>query len=81
MKKDAQLKAWCDILQQTQVAEEVVPEGWLTSRQLAEQWNTSWVNARYRLSSAKAKGLVEERKFRVATTRGPYPVPHYRPKA
>lgn len=80
MKADKQLAKWCDVLAQTKASPDAVPEGWLTSRQLAKVWNTSWPNARYRLTNAKTKGLVEEKFFRIATGRGPLPVPHYRPK-
>jgi hypothetical protein len=80
VKADQQLKAWCDVLSQSKTQIDAVPDGWLTSRQLAEIWNTSWPNARYRLASAKQKGLVDEQSFRIQTGRGPIPVPHYRPK-
>lgn len=58
--------------------EDEVPLGWFTSHQIGEALGKSSDTASGQLSRAVREGRAEVRRFRVMTSRGIYPVPHYR---
>ena len=57
-----------------------VPEGWVTTREIAEAQGLSTSQVHKKLHVLLAKGKVETKRFRIKTSRGFYPVPHYRIK-
>lgn len=59
---------------------EEVPEGWRTAEQWAKHWERAAVTARCFIKRFLNEGMMEQRRFRVMTNRGIYPVPHYKLK-
>ena len=58
---------------------DMVPAGYKTVSQLANQWGLSYSHCSRRLREGVIAGIVSVKKFRVHNgQRGLYPVPHYR---
>lgn len=58
-------------------AVDIVPEGWLTTEQVAERLRVSRETAIRKIRVAQSKGLAKERSFRIMTRSRVYPVPHF----
>lgn len=59
--------------------EDVVPEGWKTVHQLADEWQFSVSHTSRLITMGVRKGFVEARRFRIINgNRGVFPVQHYR---
>jgi len=56
---------------------ETPPKGHLTSKQWAEKWGYSDGYAGTLINKAVRLGLMAMKKYRVETSRGNYPIPHY----
>lgn len=76
-KPDADLARWCAVLS-TQFAEDTVPEGWVTSKELANKIHRSPSRLSEVLQRAIAEGKCERKMFRVPNGGTVRPVPHYR---
>jgi hypothetical protein len=59
---------------------ENVPEGWLCRSQLEEEWGFSQSHTLKTIQTLCKKGKVVMKKFKVSTTRGIMPIPHYKIK-
>jgi hypothetical protein len=60
---------------------EVVPNGWKTAWELQDEWNFSVAHTGRLIRAGIDNGILEMRKFRIATERrGAFPTPHYRKK-
>lgn len=79
LKPDAELAKWCEALS-TQFAEETVPSGWKTSKQIAELLNRSPSRISEMLNTAIRNGRCEKKLFRVQNGGTVRPVPHYKLK-
>jgi len=55
-----------------------VPEGWFTTREIAEALGRSLPRANHYLREGLAAGQVHKKSFRIMTGRGIIPVPHYK---
>ena len=75
---DTDLAAWCAALVPNEV--DKVPDGWFSAADLADRLKKSRDTISGQISTAVREGRAEMQKFRVMTTRGAYPVPHYRLK-
>lgn len=75
---DPDLAKWCAALASTTVEE--VPPGWVTVAQLAIKFGKADCTVSAQLTRAVREGRAETKRFRINTSRGPYPVPHYRLK-
>mgnify|MGYP003148636709 CR=1 FL=1 len=62
-----------------QIVEDKVPDGWFTAVEIAEATGYSHSHTLRRLIIGVRAGEWEMRKFRRKTTRGSYPIPHYKP--
>lgn len=71
---------WLSVLAAGQHTPEVVPHGWKTTDQVAQETGKSASTTRLMLKNAMSKGLVDCQKFRIMTGDKRYPVPHYRIK-
>jgi len=61
--------------------EQQVPDGWKTACQLQEEWGLSPAYTGRLIRNGVAKGILEARKFRIATERrGVFPTQFYRKK-
>ncbi len=61
--------------------EEQVPEGWQTAWELQQEWGLSQAHTGRLIRNGVAKGILEARKFRIATERrGVFPTQFYRKK-
>ena len=61
--------------------EEQVPDGWKTAWQLQQEWGLSQAHTGRLIRNGVAKGILEARKFRIATERrGVFPTQFYRKK-
>lgn len=70
---------WVSAFGQAEKMSRVVPEGWKTIRQIAEETGRSVCSTHKHVKGLACEGKVEVRKFMVPTdSRGYYPVPHYR---
>jgi predicted transcriptional regulator len=76
---DKELAKWCEALS-TQFAEETVPSGWKTSKEIAELLNRSSSRVSEMLATAIRKGTCERKLFRVHNGGTVRPVPHYKLK-
>jgi hypothetical protein len=77
-KPDPDLAAWCAALACSNVDE--VPSGWHTAAELAGNLGKTVSTLSHQLARSVREGKAEVQKFRIQTSRGPYPVPHYRLK-
>ena len=59
---------------------DVVPEGWMTTEQIAMATDKSKNTVLRMIRDSLARGAAEMKTFRVTTRRGPFPIPHYRVK-
>ena len=58
---------------------DVVPEGWKTVQQLADEWQFSVSHTSRLITMGVRKGLIEVKRFRITNgNRGVFPVQHYR---
>ncbi len=57
-----------------------VPDGWFTTRQIAEAQGTSTSHMHKKIRALVESGKAEMRRFKIKTCRGHYPVPHYQIK-
>jgi predicted transcriptional regulator len=74
-----ELKKLCDKISKTAVCKFVVaPKGWYTIKQLSKEMKISEPSALRKITIMLEKGEVEKKKFSIETSRGSYPVPHYR---
>ena len=73
-------RSWGDIYQtyNSDLGLDKVPEGWLTSYQVAEKVKMSERSTRSMLTRAERAGDVEKRSYRVNTPRGPRVISHYK---
>ena len=73
-------KSWGDIYQayNSDLGLDKVPEGWLTSCQVAEKVKMSERSTRSMLTRAERAGDVEKRSYRINTSRGPRVIAHYK---
>jgi hypothetical protein len=71
---------WADALSVATASDEV-PEGWSTTRQIADEIGRSDVVAGRRLRALLLAGRAEQRLFRIAVGNRVIPVPHYRLKS
>lgn len=58
---------------------EVVPEGWLTSRQMADEMGLSVSRTQDIAREQVRSGWLEKRNFRIQVGERVLPTPHYRP--
>lgn len=58
---------------------EVVPEGWLTSRQMADEMGLSVSRTQDIAREQVRSGWLEKRNFRIRVGERVLPTPHYRP--
>lgn len=72
--------AWNAALQDIPKPVDIVPEGWLTSEQIAEQTNTPKSSLRKSLTQLIKIGRCEQKMFRILLNKNVRPVPHYRLK-
>ena len=71
--------SWANLLsEERKVPAEEVPDGWKTSRTIAEEQGRSISYTSCLLRDAVMQGKVEVQKFSVNVGPRTYPVPHYR---
>ena len=58
---------------------EVVPEGWLTSRQMAQEMGKAPSTVSHIIAEQVRSGWLEKRNFRIQVGERVLPTPHYRP--
>jgi len=80
LKKDADLTRWCDMLTQSSVKPEPVPEGWFTIAALAAELEKSHCNTSERVRRLVSQGLAERKEFVIQLEQRVRKVPHYRLK-
>ena len=78
-KPDADLARWCEALTTTS-APDIVPDGWLTSRQIGKLLGKSESRTAELLVNALNEGRCERKMFRIPAAGTVRPVPHYRLK-
>ncbi len=59
---------------------DVIPEGWATARDIAESQGVSMPHMQKKIRVLVESGKAEMQRFKIKTSRGFYPVPHYRIK-
>lgn len=79
-KPDTELAKWCDILSQSSVVPEEVPDGWFTVSQLAQQWGKSGCTTGERVKRLHRNGQVERKDFVIQLDQVVRRTPHYRIK-
>jgi hypothetical protein len=73
--------SWTDLLaEERKVPAEEVPDGWKTSRTIAEEQGRSISYTSCLLRDAVRAGKVEVKRFSIDVGPRTYPVPHYRIK-
>lgn len=77
---NAELAKWCEALEESSIATEEVPQGWLTAQQIGAAMNRERSTVTKLVKRLKDNGKAEIRRFRILTNRGVYPVPHYKLK-
>jgi hypothetical protein len=81
VKTDTDLAAWCEALASVAPSSlEVVPPGWKTIFELADEHKTSQTTLRTKLTGLIASGKCERRKFRVDRNGHAHSLYHYRLK-
>lgn len=74
-----ELQKLCDNLLASYIKDaDKVPEGFFTLKQIAKGMNKSIPTANRMVQSELSSGRMETAKFKIDTTRGIYPVTHYR---
>jgi hypothetical protein len=76
---DPDLAKWCAALA-SPIIEDAVPPGWHTLAAIALELGKAESTVGSQLRRAVRDGRAEMQRFRIATARGAYPVPHYRLK-
>ena len=76
---DPDLAQWCSALASPAV-QDVVPDGWFTTKQLADKLNRTRPTMARLLADAVAAGRCEVQKFRVSVGSFSRATPHYRPR-
>jgi hypothetical protein len=71
--------AWAAALAPS-IVQDVVPPGWLTTRQLCEKLNKTLPTMGRLIAESVAAGRCEVQKFRVTTGSVTRPVQHYKPR-
>ena len=79
-KPDAELAKWCDVLSQSRLVSDEVPEGWFTVSQLAAQWGKSDCTIGERVKRLLNDGKVERKDFVIQLHQVVRRTPHYRLK-
>tara|TARA_R100001443_G_scaffold112635_1_gene126295 strand:+ start:965 stop:1210 length:246 start_codon:yes stop_codon:yes gene_type:complete len=74
------LATWVEKLEQ-ELAVDTVPEGWATTRQLAECLGVTIGSMDKRLIRLHSLGEAEKKTFKIQTTSGIRPVIHYKVKS
>jgi hypothetical protein len=77
---DPELKKWCDILTQSSVPVDVVPKGWHTVAEIAQESGKALVTTSQRIRLLVKQGLADRKDFRIQLEQRVRPVPHYRLK-
>jgi len=77
--QDPDLAKWCEVLA-SPVIPDAVPPGWHTLAAIALELGKAESTVGAQLRRAVRDGRAEVKKFRIMTSRGPFPVPHYRLK-
>lgn len=77
-KPDADLAKFCALLAAPSVAVDEVPPSWFTVSDLSAATNRDGRTVSKKMRGLVSAGKAEAKTFRIATGRGPYPVPHYR---
>lgn len=72
------MEEWCKILA-NEKKPDVVPKGWFTVAGMAEKMGKSRPHMSHMIAAAFARGELEKKSFRIATGRGSFCVPHYKP--
>lgn len=73
------LKKLCDKISKAAIRKcEVAPKGWYTIKQLSKAMKVSEPTMLRFMKIMLDKKEVEKKKFSIETSRGSYPVPHYR---
>lgn len=80
LKKDAELTRWCDLLTQSSVKPEAVPEGWFTIAALAAELEKSDRSTSQRVRRLFSQGMIERKDFLIQLEQVVRKVPHYRLK-
>lgn len=75
--QDNDLAKWCQALSCTR-AEDTVPKGWHTSRELCALLGKSSSRVNEMLTDAIHAGRCEQKDFRIAAAGTVRPVPHYK---
>ena len=71
--------SWADLLsEERKVPAEEVPDGWKTSRAIAEEQSRSLSHTSWLIREAVLEGKVEMKRFSIDVGPRTYPVPHYR---
>jgi DNA-binding IscR family transcriptional regulator len=59
---------------------DVIPEGWATAREIADSQGVSMPHMQKKIRALVESDKAEMQRFKIKTSRGFYPVPHYRIK-
>ncbi len=79
-KIDKDLKRWCDVLAQSSIQIDEVPQGWFTTAQIADMIGKSVCTTSERIRKMVKEGSAERKDFRIQLEQRVRPVPHYRLK-
>jgi hypothetical protein len=74
------LAKFCEEFSKTMVHLDVVPPGWFTAIQIAEQSGKSYVTTTERIRRMIKQGRVERKNFTIQLEQRVRPVPHYKLK-
>lgn len=77
---ESSLSAFCNELNRQMVNLDVVPPGWFTVAELAEQLGKSHCNTSERVRRLVKMGRAERKDFTIQLEQRARPVPHYRLK-
>lgn len=70
---------WLKIIQDKRFCkEDVVPDGYKTRPELEKIWDVKQAEALDRIKRLIKADLIESKIFKIKTTRGIYPTPHYK---
>lgn len=73
------LADWCAVLA-SKLPTDDVPPGWLTIWDLTQKLGKSRPQTSHLVAASYKRGELEKKMFRIQTSRGVYPVAHYKPK-
>jgi hypothetical protein len=76
---DPELTKWCEVLS-SPAPVETVPEGWLTTRQIAAELGKGNSTVGALLARAVREGRAERQNFKITSGQVTRPTPHYRLK-